>query len=114
MIKRTWYYRNSHQLGLYANPADRRACLRKCKQTAQRSLYSTNTWAQTSLCHRRIRLFSQCTPKTMNAVGLYLLLSSLFLYYALRELTYSNDFRDKQEVLKSMVGARGPYVPSTG
>jgi len=76
MIKRTPYCRNSHQLGLgYA-----RACLRKCKQTTPRSLYSTNTWAQASLCYRLIRLFSQCTPKTTNAVGFHMLLSSLFLY----------------------------------
>ena len=30
------------------------------------------------------------------------------------KLPCSNDFRDKQEVLKLMAGARGPYVPSTG
>jgi len=42
---------------------------------------------------------------------LYLLLSTLFLYYlhAVRKLTCSNDFRDKHRVLKLMVGARGRY-----
>jgi len=73
-------------------------------------VYSTYTWAQASSCYRRIRLFSQCIPKTMKAVGFYLLLSSLFLYQPPCSiwLTYSNDFRDKQGVLKLMVGARGP------
>jgi len=46
---------------------------------------------------------------TMNAVGFYLLLLPLLLYinHAVFELTCSNDFRDKQGVLKLIVGARG-------
>ena len=50
-----------------------------------------------------------CTPKTMNVAGFYLLLLALF-YISLHaecELTCSDDFRDKQGVLKLNCGSTG-------
>jgi len=55
--------------------------LSRSEQTAQSIQQSV--YGRRLVClHRyeRIRLFSQCTSKTINAVGFYLLLLSLFLY----------------------------------